>query len=115
MTLATRDSDGSHDVVYHVVFLNAVPNTPPTAAVLARHAARLAELDTRGKIVLVGPFLDRTGGMIVLRTASAAEATSIAAEDPMVRGGFQSFRVAAWAQGDRQNNYQPDLAGGDAQ
>jgi hypothetical protein len=113
MTLADRDSDGSHDVIYQVVFLSAMPDRPPTVEVLARHAARLADLDAHGKIALVGPFLDRSGGMIVLRTASADEASRIAEEDPMVRGGFQSYRVVAWAQGDTRNSYQPNLAAGE--
>jgi hypothetical protein len=73
----------------------------------------LADLDARGKIALVGPFLDRTGGMIVLRGVSPNEASRLAAEDPMVRGGFQTYRVAAWAQGDARNGYQPNLAAGE--
>jgi hypothetical protein len=109
MTFAERDSQRTNDAVYHAVFLSAVPDRPPTGDVLARHAAHLAELDHQGLLALAGPFLDRTGGLFVLRTLTTTEAARIAAEDPMVRGGFQSYRVVAWAQADTSNDYQPDL------
>jgi uncharacterized protein len=110
MTLADQDSIDSGDVVYHLLFLNGIPGKTPTADVLARHAAHLAELDGQGKLVLAGPFLGRFGGLIVLRVASVAEVIRIADADPMIRGGFQSYDVVAWAQAKNANNYQPQLA-----
>jgi|SRR6266852_1694081 len=50
------------------------------------HAAHLAELDDGGKLVMAGPLPERSGGLIVLRTGSVAEAKAIADEDPLVRG-----------------------------
>jgi uncharacterized protein YciI len=109
MTPAGQDNDVSQDVVYHLLFLNGVAGRTPTADVLARHAAHLADLDRQGKLVLAGPFLGRFGGLIVLRTASHAEAKRIAHEDPMIRAGVQSYDLLAWAQAERRNNYQPNL------
>jgi uncharacterized protein len=109
MTLADRDSPDTHDAVYHLVFLNGLPGRTPTADVLAHHAAHLADLDRQGKLVLAGPFLGRFAGLIVLRTASLSEARRIADEDPMIRAGFQSYDLVAWAQAESGNNYQPNL------
>jgi uncharacterized protein YciI len=109
MTLAEEVSPGSQDVIYHAVFLNGLPGRTPTADVVGQHAAHLAELDRQGTLVLAGPFLGRFAGLLVLRTASAAEATRIADEDPMIRGGFQSYEVVPWAQAWSRNSYQPNL------
>src|ERR1700722_8889759 len=106
MTLADQDSQ---DAVYHLLFLNGLPDRIPTAEVLAHHAAHLADLDHQGKLVLAGPFLGRFGGLVVLRTANLTEARRIADEDPMIRGGFQSYDLVAWAQAAHGNNYQPNL------
>jgi uncharacterized protein YciI len=109
MTLADQDSDDSHDVIYHVLLLSGLPGKTPTADVLGHHAAHLAELDGQGKLVLAGPFLGRFGGLLVLRTASPADARSIAEKDPMIRGGFQSYDLIPWTQARSANNYQPNL------
>jgi uncharacterized protein YciI len=101
--------DDSHDVVYHLLLLTGRPDMTPTADVLAQHSAHLRDLDHQGKLALAGPFLDRFGGLIVLRTASSAEARGIAEEDPMICGGFQSYDLIPWAQATSHNHYQPSL------
>jgi uncharacterized protein YciI len=111
MTLADQDSHEPSDVVYHLLFLSGLPGKAPTTDVLAQHAAHLADLDRQGKLALAGPFIGRFAGLIALRTATAAEAARIADEDPMIRGGFQSYEVVAWAQATSRNNYQPRLSG----
>jgi uncharacterized protein YciI len=112
MTLADKVPRDSEDVVYHAVFLNGLPGRTPTAEVVGQHAAHLAELDREGKLVLAGPFLGRFAGLLVLRTASVAEAKGIIEVDPMIRGGFQSFEIVPWAQAWSRNNYQPNLSPG---
>ena len=112
MTIADQASRIGDDVVYHALFLTGLPGRTPSPDVLAKHAAHLAELDRDGTLALAGPFLGRFAGLVVLRTASVAEATRIAEEDPMIRGGFQSYEVVPWAQATRRNNYQPNLLQG---
>jgi uncharacterized protein YciI len=112
MTLADLESRASPDVVYHALFLTGLPGRSPTADVVAQHAAHLAELDREGKLALAGPFLGRVAGLLVLRTASVAETRRLAEEEPMIRGGFQSYDVVPWAQATSGNHYQPDLAQG---
>ena len=112
MTLADQYSRASRDVVYHSLFLTGLPGRTPTADVVAQHAAHLAQLDRDGKLALAGPFLGRFAGLLVLRTKSVAETIRIAEEDPMIRGGFQSYEVVPWAQATSRNNYQPNLIQG---
>jgi uncharacterized protein YciI len=112
MSLADQAAADSHDVIYHLLFLNGLPGRTPTPDVVAQHTAHLADLDRQGRLVLAGPLLGRFGGLIVLRTGTLAEASRIADEDPMIRGGFQSYEVVAWAIADRRNSYSPNVARG---
>jgi hypothetical protein len=96
---------------YHLIFLNGVAGRPLSADVVKRHAAHLAQLDGEGKLVLAGPIPERNGGLIVLRVAGLAEAKAIAEEDPMIRGGFQTYELGTWFMSNRQNDFQPNLQG----
>jgi uncharacterized protein len=103
-------ADASADdgqTVFYALFLSLVPGKTLTPALIGQHAAHLAELDHEGKLVLAGPLLAHFTGLIILRVASLAEATAIAEEDPMIRGGFQSYEIATWLMANRQNHYQP--------
>jgi len=104
--------DQAHDVVYYAVFFNRVPGRPPNPAIVELHGQHLAELDRKGQLVLAGPLVERRGGLIVLRVPNAAEARAIAEDDPMVRGGYESYELATWPIADRQNSYRPNLQGG---
>jgi uncharacterized protein YciI len=102
--------DGGHrEDRYYLIFLNLVPGKPPTPEVVNLHAAHLAELDKDGKLILAGPIPERAGGLIVLRTKSVAEAKAIADEDPMIRGGYQSYELGTWLMSNRQNSYRPNI------
>jgi uncharacterized protein YciI len=96
------------DHSYQLLFLNVIPGQTLTPEVVGQHAAHLADLDRRGTLVLAGPLLGRFGGLIVLRVDSLDEARRIAEEDPMVRGGFQSYDVVTWLLANQRNNYQPN-------
>lgn len=100
---------GADDVVYYLLLARGVPGKAPTAGVLAEHGAHLAKLDQQGKLALAGPFLDRFGGAIVLRAANLDEARRIAEEDPMVRGGFETYELVPWKQATQRNHYLPKL------
>jgi uncharacterized protein YciI len=84
------------DVVYYVVFLNGIPDRPLNPAIVELHGQHLAELDRKRQLVLAGPLVERRGGLIVLRVANSAEAKAIAEDDPMVRGGYESYELATW-------------------
>jgi uncharacterized protein len=94
---------------YYLIFLNLVSGKPLTPEVVNFHAAHLAKLDKDGKLILAGPIPERAGGLIVLRTKSLAEAKAIADEDPMIRGGYQSYELGTWLMSNRQNGYLPNI------
>src|SRR6266481_9474471 len=106
---ASRDQ--ANDVVYYVVFLNGILDKHLNREIVELHGQHLAELDRKGQLVLAGPLVERRGGLIVLRVPNAAEARAIAEDDPMVRGGYESYELATWPIADRQNSYRPNLQG----
>jgi uncharacterized protein len=111
MSPANLRADAGEPAAYHLIFLNGVPERPLSLEVVNLHAAHLEELDKAGKLVLAGPVPERAGGLIVLRTESLAEARAIAEEDPMVRGGYQTYELGSWIMSNRQNNYRPNVQG----
>jgi uncharacterized protein len=115
MVAAADHSNGSQDAKYYLIFLHSIPERPLSPEVVDLHANHLAELDDSGKLVMAGPLPDRAGGLIVLRTGSAAEAMAIAEEDPMVRGAYQTYELGTWLMSNRQNNYRPNIEQGSHQ
>jgi len=109
MSVANQFSDDRQEAEYYLIFLNAILGRPLSQEVVNLHAAHLAELDKDGKLVLAGPVPERAGGLIVLRTASLAEARAIADEDPLVRGEYQTYELGTWLMSNRQNGYRPNL------
>lgn len=101
--------DQADDVLYYVVFLNGIADRPLNREIVELHGQHLAELDRRRKLVLAGPLVERHGGLIVLRVANVAEARAIAEDDPVVRGGYESYELATWSIANRQNSYRPNL------
>jgi uncharacterized protein YciI len=104
-----HSSEGRREAKYYLIFLSSVPGRLPSPEAVKRHAAHLAELDQAGKLVLAGPITERAGGLIVLRTASLAEARAIADEDPLVQGAYQTYEVCTWLMSNHLNNYRPNL------
>jgi uncharacterized protein len=109
MSLGDPSAGHGHDAVFYALFLSIMPGKALTAAVIDQHTAHLADLDREGKLVLAGPLLARFSGLIVLRVPSLAEARAIAEADPMIRGGFQSYELAAWMMANKQNHYRPTV------
>jgi uncharacterized protein YciI len=109
MSPTDQRGGGHQEDRYYLIFLNLVPGKPLTTEVVNLHAAHLTKLDRDGKLVLAGPIPERAGGLIVLRAKSIAEAKAIADEDPMIRGGYQSYELGTWLMSNRQNSYRPNI------
>jgi uncharacterized protein len=107
MSPADQNYDSRKEARYYLIFLNSVPGKPLAPDAVKLHAAHLAELDDEGKLILAGPIPERAGGLIALRVANIAEAKAVAEEDPMVRGGYQTYELGTWLMSNRQNGYQP--------
>ena len=108
--MSTVDNPSSENADrYFLILMRIVPAKPLSPEVLGAHAAHLAKLDRDGRLVLAGLVPERPGGLIVLRVASLADAKAIAEEDPLVRGGYQTYELGTWMISKRQNGYRPDL------
>ena len=94
---------------YFLILFKMVPGRTLSPEVLESHAAHLSELDRTGRLVLAGPVPERAGGLIVLRVASLADAKAVADEDPLVRGGDQTYELGTWLMSNHRNGYRPDL------
>ena len=60
------------------------------------HVQYMAQQLEAGRLVFGGPFLDDSGGMMVLRADSQAEAVAIAEADPTVLDGLLRVAVKPW-------------------
>ena len=109
MSIADHISEDRREAKYYLIFLNSIPGRSLSPEVVNLHAAHLAALDRNGKLVLAGPIPERAGGLIVLRTASLAEARAIADEDPLVRDAYQTYELGTWLMSNRQNGYRPNI------
>jgi len=63
---------------------------------LGEHGRYYSQIMDKGLIVMGGPFLDNSGGMQILSTATEAEAQAIAAADPGVKSGLLTAKVRPW-------------------
>lgn len=63
---------------------------------IAAHIQYMATQVDAGRLVFGGPFLDDSGGMMVLRADDVAAALAIAAADPTVANGLLRVEVKAW-------------------
>ena len=63
------------------------------------HLEHLRPLAEAGRVKLAGPFLDRTGSLIVIEAESLAEAWGLVARDPYVTEGvFNRVEVKPFQQ-----------------
>ena len=65
----------------------------------SKHLERLRNLDKQGKLILAGPFKDKTGSLIIIETDSLLEAEHFAQDDPYtIHGVFQQVDVHPFEQ-----------------
>ena len=57
-------------------------------AVRPAHLAHLRPLSEAGRVKLAGPFLDKTGSLIVVEAESTADVWALVARDPYVTEGI---------------------------
>jgi uncharacterized protein YciI len=68
-------------------------------AVRPAHLDHLRPLAQAGRVKLAGPFLDKTGSLIVVEAQSAAEVWALVARDPYVTEGvFNRVEVKPFMQ-----------------
>lgn len=75
--------------------------SPQIAKLLPEHLDYQVRLEREGKLFGAGPFYEEgddvpSGGMIILRAQSAAEAREIADADPFHKAGLRTYTLRKW-------------------
>ncbi len=60
------------------------------------HLKYLEGLYAEGKVAWAGPFSDRTGGLVIYRADSDAQAQALAQADPVVSSGARTVTIRRW-------------------
>ena len=86
----------------YAVLLSWGPNRDPELALeqeplIGEHANYMRGLAEQGVLVMGGPYLDRTGGLAVLRADSLEAVLRITEADPGCRGGLLKAEVHPWS------------------
>lgn len=76
-----------------VILLEYQVSTEVMERHVAAHRAHLAAYYAAGKLVVSGPQVPRTGGVIVARLGSRADVDALMQADPFIREGVATYRV----------------------
>jgi uncharacterized protein YciI len=87
--------------VYYVLFHTPGPGWRPGVGFrdqpgVMDHVRYMSQFEANGVLVMGGPFLDDSGGMMVTRVKSMKDAADIANNDPTVKGGLLRVTVRPW-------------------
>ena len=63
---------------------------------VAAHIGYMSGYADKGRIVMGGPFLDNSGGMMIFDGPSLDDARAIAEADPTVKSGLLTVTVKPW-------------------
>ena len=77
-----------------------------TKKVVTEHVENIRELDDQGKLEICGVFQGYPGmaGMYILRAESREEAEEICKREPLVAGGYATYKLAGLRVANRENN-----------
>ena len=78
-----------------------------TKSVVTEHVENIRKLDDAGKLDLCGVFKGYPGmaGMYILKTESREEAEELCKMEPLVIGGFATYKLVALQVANKENNY----------
>lgn len=78
-----------------------------TKNVVIDHVKNIRKLDDEGKLEICAVFKGYPGmaGMYILKTASREEAEEICKTEPLVTGGFATYKLITLQIANRENHY----------
>ena len=78
-----------------------------TKQVVMEHVENIRKLDDEGKLEICGVFKGYPGmaGMYILKTESREEAEDICKSEPLVMGGYATYKLVGLQIANRENNY----------
>jgi hypothetical protein len=81
----------------HYVALLTIIDAELNAKVRPAHLDYLDRLYKRNKVVMAGPFEDKSGGMVIYRADTFEEAKALAEADPVVAEGARTLELREWS------------------
>lgn len=82
--------------MYFAVLVRYTADEADLAAHNAEHRAYLKPYFDAGKIVVSGPFVPRTGGLLIFHTDTREELEAILSGDPFGKRGYYEKQVFEW-------------------
>ncbi|WP_343246347.1 YciI family protein [Diplocloster hominis] len=78
-----------------------------TKKVVEEHVANIRRLDDEGKLEICGVFKGYPGmaGMYILKADSREEAKALCDSEPLVVGGYATYKLIDFTIANRENNY----------
>ena len=78
-----------------------------TKKVVTEHVENIRKLDDEGKLEICGVFKGYPvmAGMYILKTQSREEAEEICNAEPLVMGGYATYKLIDFQIANRENNY----------
>lgn len=78
-----------------------------TKKVIEEHVANIRTLDDEGKLEICGVFKGYPGmaGMYILKVESREEAKALCDNEPLVVGGYATYKLVDFMIANRENNY----------
>ena len=78
-----------------------------TKKVVEEHVANIRRLDDEGKLEICGVFKGYPGmaGMYILKVESREEAKALCDSEPLVVGGYATYKLIDFTIANRENNY----------
>lgn len=78
-----------------------------TRKAVEEHVENIRRLDDEGKLEICGVFKGYPGmaGMYILKTESREEAEELCSREPLVVGGYATYKLVGLEIANRENNY----------
>lgn len=99
--IAAADSSSLPPKRYFVLAHTPGPRWDPTKGFrqqpgIEQHVAYMQDFLDRGTLILGGPYLDNSGGMMIFDLDTEEEARRVAEGDPTVKSGLLAVTVKPW-------------------
>ena len=95
------------NVMYLMLIEKSKTYNKMTKAVVTEHVENIRKLDDEGKLELCGVFKGYPGmaGMYILKTKDRNEAEEICDAEPLIAGGYATYKLVDLLIANRENNY----------
>ena len=95
------------ELMYMMMIQKSKTYNKLTKKIVTEHVENIRKLDDEGKLEICGVFKGYPGmaGMYILKTESRKEAEELCNKEPLVIGGYATYKLIDLLIADRENNY----------